>query len=180
MKTIKFNSIFFVLFATLSCAILFTACSKEDLTPDVVVENQQINPEQTAKMLLPKHITSQGEEGIKTYLQQLSVEQKTKHLNDYIIGEYLSQKGIFDDLNLTENQIGLPSDLNLSNFLTGEEIKVLKDKLIHPESLLVQSRGICFDVLAPVNCILFTVTGPNGVVFMVETCAYEIIGTICL
>ncbi|MFK8101641.1 MAG: hypothetical protein AB8G15_03925 [Saprospiraceae bacterium] len=140
MKTLKFNSIFFALLATLSCAILFTACSKEDLTPALTTEVTTASPNTEVKMLLPESITAKGEESVKAYLKNMSIEQRVKHINDYTISEYLTQKGKIQNLDPLGDRIGLPSDLNLSDYLSGEEIKTLKSKLITTEEALNQER----------------------------------------
>ena len=178
MKTFKFSSMFLSVMTVLSLAVLFTSCSKENLTTDVEKTANTVNQENATKILLPEEITSQGTEAIKEYLKNMSDEQKIKHINDYTISEYLTKKNKLKGLDSNGKKVGLPKDLNLSDYLTGDEIQELKAKLISPEDVANDERiqallqVDCYDVYVLVGCVTLL----NGT----ELCIYDYAFTLCI
>jgi len=148
MKNLKLG--LFSLLAILAVSVFLTSCEQEDITLNDQIE-QVTQLEHSNGILLPQDVVSQGEEAVNAYVASLTNEEVTEHANDYIIMNFLKEKGDLAQVDEELQTVGSFSDVDLSNYLSDEEVSELNKQIIPVQSSQINERG-CWAVYTYYCC----------------------------
>jgi len=120
---VKFLSFFSVIIFSL----LLTSCTKDnDIAESTEKQNSNYND---INLLLPQTISGQEEVVIKSYLENISINEMIDYMNNFKIYTYLSEIGKLNHFS-SEFINGILHDTNFSIHLTNTEIKELEKNLV--------------------------------------------------
>ncbi len=132
----------FSLLVLFAVSVIMTSCGKD---PDVSLKktenaDQLTNSDDSTKILLPQNIAAQGEEAIKAYIENLTDEELTQYTNNYITMDFLDERELLDQVDEAHQEIGAFQDINLSNYLSNEEMLDLDTRTVTTQSSQTDER----------------------------------------
>jgi len=137
MKNLKINLGLFSLLAILAASVFLTSCEQGNTIIGEQLEEVELVSEKSEfeGVLLPAAIANQEAAVVRAYLEGLSDEKLEKHVNDYIIMDFLKNEGLegvaVDEFAKNESL----SDMNLSDYLSDEKAEVLNNSLWTPTQI---------------------------------------------
>ena len=116
MKTLKLNSLLFSLLAII--AVCITSCNKDTSLDSTPVEAQNDSRD---SFLLPHGYDNDDESAIQ-YIENATALEKEKMKENYEVFQFLVSIERYEDIAATLEYSENISDVNLSDFLTAEEL----------------------------------------------------------
>jgi hypothetical protein len=142
-----------VIFATIMAMFLVVSCDKFELagteneTQGTVDINKQ--PQEGAtNIVLPDDVIKAGQDMATDYFAKLPDEQKISFINAFTITDYLTKSGKIEQVVKEHGAVTTYEGINLSAYLTRDEIQELNSSLVKVKDIQHNSRASwhCYNV----------------------------------